>query len=160
MGRHLALLWWALLPACTGGTGGDAVDASADTVDESTVGCMNDQRVLSYQAGLQVAGQSGMLKAALLSSDPGPPLRGSNTWTVKIMDGSGAPVPNPTIKVTPFMPDHGHGTSIIATATPQPDGTVTITPLYLFMPGVWRVTLDITSSAGNDSIVFYFCIAG
>ena len=71
---------------------------------------------------------------------------------------------SPTITVTPFMPDHGHGTSVRAVVTAQPDGSFSVTPLYLFMAGVWRVTIAVgvgASDAGaSESVAFFFCVAG
>jgi hypothetical protein len=35
-----------------------------------------------------------------------------------------------------------------------------IAPLYLFMGGIWQVTIQATSGAQSDSTVFSFCIDG
>ncbi len=58
------------------------------------------------------------------------------------------------------MPDHGHGTPIEAAATPtQNPGEFTVTPVNLFMAGLWEVTLDIDAGAGTtDQVVFAFCV--
>jgi hypothetical protein len=121
-----------------------------------TVSCQSDPRVDTYVANLSKASPSGQLKVALVSSDPAPPIRGTNTWTVKVTDAGGNPVANADLTVTPFMPDHGHGTTIKAAITPKGDGNYEIQPLYLFMPGVWRVTIAL----GKDSVEFFFCVAG
>jgi hypothetical protein len=42
---------------------------------------------------------------------------------------------------------------------PSEDG-YTITPLYFFMPGLWQVTLQAMTPAGDDSTVFNFCVPG
>lgn len=152
------LLPFALAPACSSSS--DAPPPADDA--GATVTCQNDSRVDTYVANLSKTSSSGALKVAIVSSDPAPPTRYTNTWKVRVTDGGGAPIQNPSITVTPFMPDHGHGTSIHAVATPEADGTFTITPLYLFMPGVWRVTiaLDRGDAGATDQVEFFFCIAG
>jgi hypothetical protein len=58
------------------------------------------------------------------------------------------------------MPDHGHGTAIRPVISPLPDaGNYKVTPLYLFMAGLWEVTFDVTTASGaQDAVVFSFCI--
>jgi hypothetical protein len=95
----------------------------------------------------------------LSAADPAPPAIGVNTWTIKVEDGAGAAMPAAALKVLPFMPDHGHGTSVKASVTAQPDGSMSVTPLYLFMGGVWRV--EFNPDAGTaDPVDFFFCISG
>jgi hypothetical protein len=139
---------------------GDAAVAGDD--DGGTVSCQDDPRVDTYVANLARSSASGALKVTLVSGDPAPPAKGTNAWVVRIEDASGAPMPSAPLSVTPFMPDHGHGTSIVATITPHGDGTYDVAPLYLFMPGVWRVTFAIAADAGAaaQSVDFYFCISG
>jgi hypothetical protein len=66
------------------------------------------------------------------------------------------------ITAKPFMPDHGHGSSVTPSVTPMgSDGTYQVTDLDLFMPGIWQVTLTITPASGPaDSVVFSFCVDG
>lgn len=153
-------LVFAAVAACSPSPSDNGDAGVADATDDGIISCQNDSRAMTYAPGVVAVGKMGVLKGSLAVADPAPPLRGTNTWSVKLTDAAGNAVTSPTVKVTPFMPDHGHGTSIVATATVQPDGTVALTPLYFFMPGLWRVTLDVTSSAGSDSIEFYFCVAG
>jgi subtilisin family serine protease len=86
---------------------------------------------------------------------------GDNTWTVAITDVDGQPLADASFTaITPFMPDHGHGTPVeaIATATANP-GEFTLTPVNLFMAGLWEVTLDIDAGGGTtDAVVFAFCV--
>jgi hypothetical protein len=57
------------------------------------------------------------------------------------------------------MPDHEHGTPIeaAASATGNP-GEFEITPVNLFMSGLWQVTLDIEEGTATDEVVFAFCV--
>jgi YtkA-like len=135
--------------------------ADAQTGD-AVVTCQNDARVDTYVANLAKASTSGSLKVTLVSSDPAPPSVGTNTWTIHVADATGAPISNAPLTIASFMPDHGHGSSVKAVITPQADGNYTVTPLYLFMPGVWRVTfaLPATDAGPGDEVQFFFCVAG
>ena len=125
------------------------------------VGCQNDPRADSYAANMTKMGQSGVFQFTLVSADPAPPALNNNTWTLKLADASGAPVTNATFpKISPYMPDHGHGSTATPMATSNGDGTYSITPLYFFMGGLWQVTIQAQSGSQSDSAVFSFCVAG
>jgi hypothetical protein len=133
---------------------GDGGDPDA----EQFIPCTNDPRADHYAPGLEKVGPMGRLKVVLLSSDPGPPIKGTNTWTVRVED-MGAPQTGASMKITPFMPDHGHGTSVKASATALTDpGQYQVMPLYLYMAGLWQITLEVTTPAAKDSVVFSICI--
>ena len=78
---------------------------------------------------------------------------------LSVTDMGGAPL-DATITVTPMMPDHGHGTPVEAVVTPSADtpGEYEISPINLFMAGLWEVTLDLDLSEASDSVVFAFCV--
>lgn len=147
----------ALLSACSSDSSGAA---SGDAGDQAAlITCQNDARVDAYSPGLSKTSTSGKWRFVLTASDPAPPARGTNTWTLSITDAAGAPQTGATVNVTPFMPDHGHGTSVVPTVTAQ-GNDYAIANLYLFMPGVWRVTIDATANGATDSAVFMFCVPG
>ncbi len=129
--------------------GGDVID------------CRDDTRVATYAPNLFVFSAAHTMRFTLVQANPAPPAQGINTWTLRVADSSGQALPNLALSVDPFMPDHGHGSSVRAQANPNGDGTYTITPLYFFMPGVWRITFTNTVDAGiGDSAVFFFCVPG
>ncbi len=99
-------------------------------------------------------------KVVLVDASPAPPARGTNTWTLKVTDAQGNSIPGAIITAKPFMPDHGHGSSVQPVITANPDGTFGVTPLYLFMPGLWQVTFTVKTATTSDDVVFSFCIAG
>jgi hypothetical protein len=105
---------------------------------------------------------NGALKITLVSSDPAPPAKGINTWVIRVADGSGTPLTQAPLKVTPWMPDHNHGPSVVATITSQGDGSYNVSPLDFFMPGVWRITfaLPATDASPASSVEFFFCVSG
>jgi YtkA-like len=146
--------------ACSSSSTGTTPAADTGNADSGVaVTCQNDPRVATYVANLVEKSASGSMSVTLVSSDPAPPIRGTNDWVVKIADASGNPMANATLTVTPFMPDHGHGTSVTPTVTTNPDGSYAVANVYLFMPGVWRVTIANTAAAA-DSVDFFFCIPG
>ena len=160
MQRHMKR-WWtfvagALLAGCSAHTDSPAQDAGTGT----PVTCQNDPRVDPYTANLTKPGSGKAFQFVLVSGDPAPPAKGNNTWQLSITDPSGAPVDGATIDVKPFMPEHGHGTSVTPTVTAAGGGKYTVTPLYLFMPGLWQVTITATKGSTSDRAVFSFCIEG
>src|SRR5713101_2815575 len=102
--RPTLFLALALAAAC-----GGSQSSSADGGD--VVNCTNDPRVTAYAPNLAVTSVSTGMKFVLVSSTPAPPARGTDTWAVRVTDASGQALPNLSLSVLPFMPDHGHGTS-------------------------------------------------
>lgn len=153
-----------LLAHCGGGSSpAPATDAAVIPGDDGAstfAGCASDPRLDRFSLGLTKAGFGGRLQLRLLAADPGPPIKGVNAWTVEVDDAQGAAQAAAVIKVTPFMPDHGHGTSVTPVVTAQSaPGHYGVAPLYLYMAGLWQVTLDVTTSAGvNDVVVLSFCV--
>ncbi len=128
------------------------------------VSCSDDARVDTYTAKLVKPGDNGVLAFELTESDPAPPAKGANTWTLTITDAGGAAMSG-TLAVELFMPDHGHGTSVPPVVSfDAASGSYTVKPVYLFMPGVWRITLDYYADPADekpvDAATFYFCIEG
>ena len=128
--------------------------------DDASYNCETETRDDEFVVGLTKPGAMEKLQFALTSAMPAPPSRGDNTWTLQL-DGAAGPMSSAAITVTPFMPDHQHGTPITVgvEAMPTP-GQYKLTPINMWMPGLWEVT--ISASAGEppveDSVVFRFCI--
>ena len=89
------------------GQADDAADASACASYSGAVD--------SYSANLPKAGNSGQIQFVLVSAQPAPPAKGNNTWTLKLLDASGAPIPNATFAIKTWMPMMRHGSSIAPT---------------------------------------------
>ena len=136
-------------------------DDSGDDMME--VDCSKVTNVDIFTAGLDHVGDKGVYDFKLQSSDPSPPARGFNTWVVQVnqMNGGvvGAPVDGATLKVTPYMPAHMHGSGVAVdiTATASP-GEYQLTPVNLWMQGVWETTVRASVDPASDSTVFKFCI--
>jgi hypothetical protein len=143
------------LAACSSSTSSSG-DGGA-TADTSL--CSSDPRAQSFTADMVQKGTTGTFGVKLISVDPWPVLKGDNAWTVQIVDASGAPATGAMFTVKPFMPDHGHGSSIIPDIEPgQGDATFTINRLNVFMPGIWQFTFTITKGTQTDSAVVTFCV--
>lgn len=147
----LSLALTSSLVACSGddgGTGNEGVD------------CDNETRADTYTAGMSKLGDNS-IEFVLVEATPTPPAKGDNDWTVQVLDAA-APMDGLTLDITPFMPDHGHGTPVIAEATATGEsGTYEVTPVNLWMPGLWQVSISASDDSGMlDTAVFAFCIDG
>jgi hypothetical protein len=140
------------LLACTSNNTG-TTDTQADS--GPSVNCQTDSRVDTYVANLEKKSQGGAFTTTLVAADPAPPIKGTNTWTLKVVDATGQPMTT-GVAIATFMPDHGHTATVTPTITAQPDGTWKAENLYFFMPGVWRITI----TSGKDSAQYFFCVAG
>jgi hypothetical protein len=150
----LAAALIALSAGCDGGeTNGQEPPASV---------CGEETRDDGYAAGMEKQGADGKLSVRLLEGDPAPPAKGENTWTIQVSDAGGAPVTGATLMVSSWMPDHGHpgaGTPLVTEL--GMDGRYEIAGIDLIMPGLWEVTILVTTAAGDsDSVMFAFCVEG
>jgi len=146
-------------------------NAAASVDSGATFGCQSDPRAEAYTPNMQKAGAAGAFTFVLVSSDPAPPAKLTNTWIVKVLDTSGKPVTGATfpplpewagwpIGVRPYMPDHGHSSTAWPTVTSNADGTYTINTLYFMMPGLWQITINAQSGMTTDFVQYSFCVAG
>jgi hypothetical protein len=148
--------------APAGGGGSSAADSSSGG---ESVSCLDDPRIDTYTAQLEKTGAHGVLTFELVSSEPAPPAKGSNTFEVLVTDVDGMPVSG-NLGVELLMPDHGHGTQVPPVVTFDVDSNAyDVSPVYLFMPGVWRIELDYYGDAPVDAdpvdrATFFFCIEG
>ena len=149
------------LSACSG----DSSDPVASGDPDDTVSCEQDPRVDAYQ-NLAKEGDLGLLSFRLAQAEPAPPAKGNNSFHLDITDASGAPMAG-TLKVDLKMPDHGHGTSVKPNVSfDAATSEWTVDPLYLFMPGVWRIQLEAYDGMANagaaplDRTALFFCIEG
>lgn len=165
---RLALALGLLLPlACDGGSDDGHEHAhdsgeSTDTGGETETGggemiCEAEDRDDAFAVGLSKS--SALFTATFVSANPAPPFKGDNSWIVDFTDPEGVALVEPTITVVPMMPDHGHGTPVVAAVSPTTTaGRYTIEPVNLFMAGLWEITLDVTVGGEQDSVVFSFCV--
>jgi hypothetical protein len=74
-----------------------------------------------------------------VSSDPDPAVRGVNQFRYLVTDTSGAPQDGLTLSVVPWMPSHGHGTSVKPVVRALGSGVYEIDDVLFFMPGNWEL---------------------
>lgn len=137
------------------------VDETASDTHATETGeegdCAAETRDDAFAIGLSKSGS--LVTATFVSSDPAPPIKGDNTWVLDFTDAQGMPLADLEILVTPMMPDHGHGTPVNAVVTATDTvGRYEVTPVNLFMAGLWEVTFDITAAGQQDSLMFAFCV--
>jgi hypothetical protein len=144
-----------------GGCGHD--DSDGHHGDAAPVNCEVETRDDDYVAGLSRTGD-GTIEVVLVESTPAPPAKGNNTWHLRVLDSAGTPLDGLTVQVTPFMPDHGHGTPVTTEVTELAEpGEYEVALVNLWMPGLWEVTVEVDDPAQaevSDSVVFRFCIEG
>ncbi|HEY5926022.1 MAG TPA: FixH family protein [Kofleriaceae bacterium] len=132
--------------------------------DEEVVDCSKVTDVDTFVVGLEHAGDKGTYNFRFISGTPAPPQRGpENTWVVQINSMNagvvGAPVDGVTMKVTPFMPKHMHGSGVPVEIMPLAEpGQYQLSTINLWMQGVWEITMRATVDPSTDSTVFSFCI--
>jgi hypothetical protein len=97
-----------------------------------------------------LASDSGSLTIAVRFA-PAPPTVGTDAAQLSFVDGSGAAAAGLGLTVVPWMPAHGHGTSVNPTVTETAPGIFVATPLYLFMPGSWELRMTITGSVDDTA---------
>jgi hypothetical protein len=77
-----------------------------------------------------------------------------------VSDASDAPLASAITTIKPWMPDMGHGTSIVPSASNDSSvGSYSVTPLYFFMAGFWATTFTLTDGATTDTVVYSVCLA-
>jgi hypothetical protein len=157
IGASLALL----LASCSPASDAPGGPTPGEDASGAVIGCASDPRADTYDADMRKLGDAKALTFVLVAASPAPPAINDNTWTLKLLDASGSPVPNatfPTIKT--WMPDHGHGSPETPMATSNGDGTYSVQPLDLFMNGLWQITFSVQAGAVSDSATFSFCVGG
>jgi hypothetical protein len=123
--------------------------------------CPNWTQPLDAYGGPAVEheGDAGALRFVLTDITPAPPALGTLTWTLQLRDASGQPVKDATFTtIGTRMPQHTHGSTARPVPTNNGDGTYTIDNLYLYMQGVWQVTLEAKTPATTDETVFTLCL--
>ncbi len=157
-GRFLTLPFVLAIASCSSSGGDDGGKPSSTSSQGTTVTCETEPRDV-YVANLEKPGAQGAFRFVLVESQPAPPSRGRNSWTLKVVDAGGSPVVSGNVAVNAFMPSHGHASPTVPTITPSGDA-YEIGPISLFMPGLWEVTVDADAAGKRDSAVFRFCVAG
>ena len=125
-----------------------------------TGACEASGRGDAVAPGFAKHGAAGKLDFKLVSATPSPPARGDNKWVVEVDAATGGALPHADVEVTPFMPDHGHGTPIKVGVTPlATPGQYELAPMNLWMPGYWEISVTASAGSDRDAAIFKLCIA-
>lgn len=154
----------ALFGCDDGGEDGvdDVPDASTSGADAS----ISDAGAPPYgdhvTEGLTLAGASGLLSLTMTEVVFQPPIRDDNVWSFELIsEADGAPTSGCEITLDPRMPAHGdHGTSKTPQISDLGDGLYRVTDVYLFMRGLWVVTLSAACEGVEDTFTLEVWIEG
>jgi hypothetical protein len=82
--------------------------------------------------------------------------------TIELLDAAGNPVDGATIVVTPWMPDHAHGSAVKPVVTSLGGGKYAIDKVYLAMAGLWQIKVGVQPASGGalQEAMFQFCLDG
>jgi hypothetical protein len=151
------LLFWvaagAALPACHSTT--------EAPMDADFVTCNPEPRATPYQPGMQVTSANGTFIVKLLSNtftdSSGKTLdesfvKGYDVWSVETDAATSMmPLDGLSIGVSPYMPDHKHGTTPVRVLPAGSTGVYTMSPVNLYMAGYWEVTFTIVQTPPADA---------
>lgn len=98
----------------------------------------------------QVSSNSGALHVELRTSPEQPPQRGTNSVELTVTDAAGKPADGLTVQVTPWMPAHGHGASLVTSVTALGDGKYVVHDVSFFMPGTWELRTSFQGPITDD----------
>lgn len=152
--------------ACSG-DGGPAPLTGEDgqPLPEGKVTCTEDPGLDTYTPDMVKTGELGLLSFRFPDIDPVPPAKGSNTFHVQVIGADQAPVTG-ELRVSLFMPEHGHGTPVKPVVSFDADTQqYTVTPLYFFMVGLWRIQFEAYADASDGAVPLdrtrlFFCVEG
>jgi len=94
-----------------------------------------------------------------LVSDPEPPSKGLNTWTLTVMSHEDmSMVDEATVTIDPWMPEHGHGSASDAVVEAMGQGDYMSDTVELQMLGTWDTTVTVTHGDMTDEVHFVFMV--
>lgn len=139
--------------------GCDSVDGNPDggAPMEPDSGTTTD----AFRLGMEKSTDSGQFIVRLVDAQPAPPDEGENVWTLEIENQEGALQSSLAGSLTPWMPEHGHGTNPASydLVLQDDDTTYKVGPFTLTMPGIWELRIHF-SAPQEDNVVFTFRAEG
>jgi MYXO-CTERM domain-containing protein len=140
-----------------GGASGHAeTDAAVAMHDMAAAADCGDRGVSLDGLELETDGT----QLAMLEFSPDPAVVGDNSWLIELTDEEGQSLTDiaSSIFVTPFMPDHGHGTPVEVGVTEEDEGQYLLAPVNTFMPGLWQITVDVELESSAAQFQFSVCV--
>ena len=100
---------------------------------------------------VSLVSDSGKLRIEIRTAPDQPPTRGTSSVEMRVVEvATETPVDGIAFTVVPWMPAHGHGSSVKPTVTAAGGGRYVLTNVDLFMPGRWELRTTFSGGA-NDS---------
>ena len=90
------------------------------------------------------------LSVELRTAPSQPPPRGESAAELRIHDAAGLPRDGLTVRVTPWMPAHGHGAPSSPAVSALGDGAYRVDALELSMPGTWELRIELAGPDGFE----------
>ncbi len=87
-----------------------------------------------------------------IRTSPYPPVKGNNWIQYRISDAAGTAVTGLPLDVLPWMPAHGHGTSVQPRIEDQGAGFYLCRDVFFYMAGHWELRSTL-GPGGADAIV-------
>jgi hypothetical protein len=154
-----------------GSPGANGADGATPTGDGATTCASLQFHVDTFSEGMKKTGAAGLFTFVIAAADPSPPDDPQyNTWTIQVLDPSGAAVTDATVSLpnsdpplgwsfqkNPWMPTMNHGSSAANTITNNGDGTASV-KIYFSMSGLWQTFVVAQSGSMTDSALFSFCL--
>jgi len=102
-------------------------------------------------------GDEGVLAIEVRTSPEQPPSRGTDAIQLVVRDDQGRARDGLGIAATPWMPDMGHGASVVPDLHVEAGGVYVLTDVAMFMPGRWQLRTTF-SGAASDHVTIEFQI--
>jgi hypothetical protein len=109
--------------------------------------------VFPEQALSLVQSTSQKLAIEVRTAPDQPPTRGDASVLLTVREASGASRDGLEISVLPWMPEMGHGASIVPTVTAEGGGKYLLTNVDLFMPGRWELRATVAGALSDSAVV-------
>jgi hypothetical protein len=136
----------------------ESTDAAV-VVEDAAIGG-EDAGMTAMDAGMEmdgamamegIASDSGTYQLHLVDGDWTPAM-GSNSLRVHLMGAEGHAMAM-DLAVEPWMPEHGHGSSAVPTATDEGHGTWNLENILFTMPGAWELRITCTIAGVAERFV-------
>ena len=108
--------------------------------------------------GTLVSSAHGTFRASYSTSVAPIPINTMHTWTLRLLDADGRPVPDAVIGVSGDMPGHGHGLPTSPIARAVGGGDYVIEGMQFQMNGDWYIELRIQAGGREDTLRIDFTI--
>ena len=85
-------------------------------------------------------------------------VEGTNEMDVIVHNAKDRDVVDARIKITPWMPEHGHGVKTVPKVTKRGGGIYSVKGLDITLPGKWELKMHIKGEGKQDTVTFSFMV--